>query len=330
MNKKVMHTNLADNVITPDISLLTLDTNEKQELIGGEFGQFVQIRQKYKNQTLMEVYGTGNILHVTLANRLGVSASGLNATLKKLNDADPKPLQEVRAGKFKFYSLTETGKNYVETEILPLVMDSEQDKSEMNNIVNLLSAYKDKNHGKWNENLERLLEEEKTETENEDIDAALGREFFKEYVRFYRRKSEKAENLLNLLIVDKDLKQKVLEYVERKHAKNKETVMDILNQWVEQDCEETYRLMDYFFQSSVSCGQDIESLDTYLPAAEEWLEAVHNRLLADALCALAGGWEKDQLAKKWIQDDMEKSLALYLAEQYRHLRKDILRDKYKN
>ena len=50
---------------------------------------------------------------------------------------------------------------------------------------------------------------------------------------------------------------------------------------------------------------------------------VQDKILADVLRALTGGWKKEQLKQKWIQSGMEKHLALYLAEQYRYLLNNI-------
>lgn len=317
-----MHTNLAENNITSDLTLLTSNTNAIQEI-----GKFDQIKQKYKNQTLLEIYWTDQILHVMLANRLGLSSSGLNATLKKLNDVDAKPLREKKSGKFKFYSLTEDGKTYVKTEILSLLINSERDEDDIHNIYNLLSAYKDKNQGNWIKKLKDLMSEASEEMEDENIDVALGYEFLKEYARFYRKESEKAEIFLNLLIADKELKQKIITNIEIKRIKNKETVVDVLNQWVEQDCMEVYRVMDQLFQDVIEGKSDTESLNICFQDAEEWLEIIQDKLLADMLRALARDWKKEQLAKEWMQINMEKHLALYLVEQYRLLCNSILQVK---
>lgn len=322
MDKGIIYTNLAENDITSDLTLLTSNTNERQEI-----GKFDQIKQKYKNQTLLEIFWSDQILHVTLANRLGLSPSGLNATLKKLNDVDAKPLRENKSGKFKFYSLTEDGKNYVKAEILSVLINSEQDEENIHKIYTLLSAYKDKNQGNWIKKLKDLTSEVSEEMEDENIDIALGYEFLKEYARFYRKESKKAEIFLNLLIADKELRQKIITNIEIKHVKDKETVVDILNQWVEQDCVEVYRVMDQLFQDVIEGKSDTDSLNTCLQDAEEWLEIIQDKLLADMLRALARDWKKEQLAKEWMQINMEKHLTLYLVEQYRLLCNSILQIK---
>ena len=323
MGKSIVHTNLAEDDIKSDLTLFHSRTNERQGLTAvKEIENVDQIKQKYKNQTLLEIYWTDQILHVMLANRLGLSPSGLNATIKKINDVAARPLQEKRSGKFKSYSLTDVGKNYVETEVFSLLMDSEQDEEDIHSIYNLLSAYKDKNQGNWIRNLKELTSE--SDVEDENIDVELRNEFLSEYARFYRRESKKAEKFLNLLIADKELRQKIISNTKIKYIENKKTIVDILNQWVEQDCVEVYRVIDHLFQNIKEGRSNTDFLDTCLQDSEEWLEAIQDKLLADMLHALACNWKKEQLAKEWMQINMEKQLALYLAEQYRLLCNSIL------
>lgn len=324
MDKKILHSNLAEHTKSPDLKLLMPEEDGQAKSGGGETQEdFSSIKQKYKNQMLLEVGWTEQILHVKLANRLGVSPSGLNATIKKNTDVGFRPLRERKSGKFKFYSLSEEGWRYLRAEILPLFIDSDADEEETRNIFDLLAAYKDENQGVWNENLKKILETSNEASEVESMGDALGHEFLKQYIRFYCREAKKAEHLLNLLIADKKLTQKIIANAQTQQVNRKKSVIYIINEWEEQDCEETYRIMDQLFWNVVDGEQTAEGLDTSLQDAQEQLEMVQDKLLADVLRALTVGWKKDQLKQKWIQAGMEKHLALYLAEQYRLLCNNI-------
>lgn len=299
--------------------------NEEQESMAEESGGVDQIRQKHKNPILFELYWSNPILHVTLANRVLLSASGLNASLKKLNEGDVKPVQEEKSGKFKFYYLTAEGKQYVRDEILSALIDSGQEE-EIHNIFNLLVAYKDKKQGSWNKGLADILEEESGDVEEQDLDAALGQEFIKKYVHFYREDAEKAEALLKLLVVDKQLQQKIIAYSESQTTEREMSVIETINQWIGDDCEEAYRVLDCLIENLTSEEERLDLPETALRGAEERLEGVRDKMFADMFCALAGGWEKQRLSRTWIQDGMEIQLALYLAEKYSILRSQILRN----
>ena len=286
---------------------------EEQDSMAEETGSLEQIRQKHKNPILFELFWSNPLLHVTLANRVLLSASGLNASLKKLSEGEVKPVQEEKSGKFKFYSLTEEGRKYVESEILPNLTESGQEE-ELHNIIHLLSAYKDKKPGNWNKALADMLEAGDRDNEEQDIDEALGREFIKEYLRFYRRDAEKAEELLKLLVVDKELRQKIILYSESRRNESGMDIIETVNQWVDDDCEEIYRVLDCLIENVTEEEEEIP--ETFLKGANQRLKIVQDKLLADMFRALAGGREKCRLSRMWIEEGMEKQLALYLAEKY--------------
>lgn len=320
MEKQKVYSSLAEHTKSPDLKLISSEeTGLAKTGRIEEPEEFSGIKQKYKNQMILEVGWADQILHVKLANRLGVSPSGLNATIKKNTDVEFHPLRERKNGKFKFYSLSEEGWRYLESEVLPSFIDSDSDEEEARAVFDLLTAYKDENQGTWNGNLQKLLENDNEVSEYESIGDALGHEFLRQYIHFYCRDARKAECLLNLLIADKKLTQKIITNAQTQQVNRKQSVMHMLNEWDALDCEETYRIMDQLFGDVAVGKRTGQILDTSLQGAQEWLEMVQNKLLADVLRALIGGWTKDQLKREWIQDGMEKHLALYLAEQYRIL-----------
>ncbi len=324
MEKQKVYSNLAEHSKSPDLKLISSEeTGQAKTCRVEEAEEFSGIKQKYKNQMILEVGWADQILHVKLSNRLGVSPSGLNATIKKNTDVGFHPLRERKNGKFKFYSLSEEGGRYLESEVLPLFIDSDSDEEEARAVFDLLTAYKDENQWTWNENLQKLLENQSEASEDESIGDALGHEFIRQYVRFYCRDARKAECLLNLLIADKKLTQKIIANAQIQQANRKQSVMHMINEWEEQDCEETYRIMDRLFRDVATGKQMQEVSDTSLQDAQERLEMVQNKLMSDVLRALISGWNKDRMKQEWIQAGMEKHLALYLAEQYRILCNNI-------
>ncbi|MCI9480617.1 MAG: hypothetical protein HFI21_16775 [Lachnospiraceae bacterium] len=323
MSKNILQTNYSGNNGAPDLIVMSSETSEQKKAVMEE-AAFTQVKQKYKNQILAEVYFTDRLSHLHLSNRLGVSASGLNATLKKINDTDPKPLREIRAGKFKYYSLTEDGKKYVKTEILSRLWDSEQIKEDVCNIWKLLNGYKESNQGKWNEYFTKLLLLEETGVSEERKDSdELAYEFLREYSDFYYKETEKAENLLSLLIADRELRQGIVSHVKIEYENHKGTVFDILNRWTEQNCEEVYQMVDQMFRNVKAGTKIADAIEVSLQGAEEYLEEIQNKILADILRASFRHLRKEELASEWIREDMGKQLAFYVAEKYRVLSESI-------
>lgn len=323
MGKNILQTSYSGNNGASDLFVLSSNASEQKKAVMEEEAAFMQVKQKYKNQILAEVYFTDRLSHLYLSNRLGVSASGLNATVKKVNDIDPKPLREIPAGKFKYYSLTEDGKKYVETEILSRLWDSEQNKEDVCNIWKLLNDYKESNQGKWNECFTKLLSEEAGISEERKDSDELVYEFLREYSDFYYRETEKAENLLSLLIADKELRQRIVSYVKIEYENHKGTVFDILNRWTEQNCEEVYQMVDQMFQDVKAGTKMADTIEVSLQGAEEYLEEIQNKILADILRASFRHLRKEELADEWIREDMGKQLAFYVAEKYKVLSDSI-------
>ena len=84
MEKQKVYSNLAEHSKSPDLKLISSEeTGQAKTCRVEEAEEFSGIKQKYKNQMILEVGWADQILHVKLSNRLGVSPSGLNATIKK-------------------------------------------------------------------------------------------------------------------------------------------------------------------------------------------------------------------------------------------------------
>lgn len=279
-----------------------------------------QIKQKYRDSVLLEIYENDRILHAELANRISISASGLNAVIKKMNDGPVKTIREIKAGKFKFYALTKEGIGYVETMILPSLIVSGQDAEEVHNLLHLLALYKDKNPDVWIERLEKISEEEYVEPENdEDTVSALGYELLKAFGQFYRREADKAQKLIELSIPNKELQQKLMFSFEEKYDKGNVTPWEMLNQWEQMDCLGVYCMLDDLFISIADEKYVMQKSSYQFPNVGAGFEAAMDKIKADVLHAIFCQWPKGKLIELLLEEKLNVHLAVYIAEKFRTL-----------
>lgn len=279
-----------------------------------------QIKQKYKDQVLIEIYESGRILHAELANRIPISASGLNAVIKKINEFRIKAVRETKAGKFKFYTLTKEGLNYIENIVLPLLISSKQDEEAVHNLFHLIALYKDKNPETWVAGLSQII---KNKEEEKEIDTkgsgALGCELLEELGRFYQSDKEKAKRLLELGMAEKEIRNDILLYFEKEYGQNGAAAWTILNQWEKEECIAVYQMIDELFISIKEDDQPIQTEKYHLRDMESRMEAVLDKIKADILQAMVKQWPKKELMDLWVKGNMEVHLALYIAEKYQIL-----------
>lgn len=304
------------------------------ETVGGVSGNdgveaIAQIRQKYRDPLLMEIYESGRIIHAGLANRLSVSVSGLNAIIKKMNEVPIKPIRETKAGKFKFYTLTGDGKKYVESTLLPSVISNRRDSEEVHNLFLLLAMYKDQHQDAWCKNLKIFLEKESESADTaDDVNKSDEYELLQAFGQFYHRENSKAGKLLELSVADKELRQCIVLYFNNKYINN-DCVWSVLNQWEQQDTFEVYKMIDELFRSIDEEGRIVEKSMFCLTDIDLYFDVVLNKIQADILQAAFRQWSKDRILSTWLETDMEKHLALYLAEKYQTLF-ERLQQKMKN
>ncbi|MCM1038806.1 MAG: hypothetical protein NC434_05730 [Ruminococcus sp.] len=280
----------------------------------------MQIKQKYRDSVLLEIYESDRILHAELANRLSVSASGLNAVIKKMNEGPVKTIREIKAGKFKFYTLTKEGTEYVETIILPSLIVSGQDTEEVHNMLHLLSLFKDKNPEVWPDKLVELSEKEYAEPENdEDTGNALGYELLKAFGQFYQRDMTKAVKLLELGVVNKDIQQKLISGICERYVNHNATSWLTLNQWSQQDYIGVSHMLDDLFMSISEEKYSMKKSSYQFQNMESEFENVTDKIKADVLHAMLHQWPKDKLIEVWVEEKLDIHLAVYLAEKFRTL-----------
>lgn len=291
------------NLSSPKVVLLQKDVEEKDTIF--------ELKQKYKDAVLFELYESEKMLHSTLANRLPVSPSGLNAVVKKLNEADPPPIYVDKQGKFTFYSLAEAGTAYVREELLPEMCSDVEDEERVHDIFRLLSIFKDRNTKKWTEVLNSIVNEEADFEEQEE-----GYGFVRELQAYRLRSSRGAEAFLGLAVAEKELQKKILDYLEKNKSKNFESAWDVLNYWEQVDCIEVYGLIDALFLALPGKEAMPESSGFALPDIRKYMELVLDKLQVSLLQAILQGLSKKEAMKRWIDCGLEKHLALYLAEKY--------------
>ncbi len=332
MGRKQIGFNEFDKIMSSEFILPPMKEWEKTGEISGNEGieAIAQIKQKYRDSLLMEIYESGRIIHAGLANRLPVSASGLNAIIKKMNEASIQPIRETKAGKFKFYTLTEDGKKYVESTLLPSVISNRRDSEEVHNLFLLLAMYKDQHQETWCKNLKMFLEKEsKIADISDDVNKSDEYELLQAFGQFYRREDSKAGKLLELSVADKELRQCIILYFNNKYINNNDCVWSILNQWEQQDTFEVYKMIDELFRSIGEEGRIVEKSMFCLTDIDSYFDVVLNKIQADILQAAFRQWPKDRILSTWLETDMERHLALYLAEKYQTLF-ERLQQKMKN
>ncbi len=280
------------------------------EIKNKEKETILSVRQKYKDPVLFEIYENPNILHSVLANRMPVSPSGLNAIIKKLNEAVPSPIHTSRQGKFTLYKLEESGKKYVEEELLAIMASNMEDRECVQNIFRLLSSFKDQNPQKWVEIMENILN---GQDEWDDYEEGSG--FIKEISGYYLSSSKEAEALLDLAVVDRELKKKIIDYLKENKSKNFGSVWDVLNFWEQENTLELYRLIDNIFAIPIN-GKPLDNDSFSLTDVKIHSEKISDKIQANLLQALFKKLSKEEAIQLWTKNGVGMHLAIYLAEKY--------------
>lgn len=291
------------NYSAPDIALVPSDSESET---------IIHLKQKFKDPVLLELYQSVRMLHSVLANRIEVSPSGLNAIIKKLNDIPDAPIQIDKKGKFTYYSLLKPGIEYVEKTLLPMFAVKDEEKEAFNNIYDLAAAFKDKTQEKWGEKLLAVLEEETSED-----DEGFG--FIKELGSYYTFGQEKAHTLLKIIVPDKDIYQKIIAYLDACNKVELKAVEEILNQWGQQNCTATYRLLDGLFgwlqgKCELPNGQEVD-----LWQVGQCVDRVFDWIQARVLRGITQDMNKEEAVVLFSSLGLEVHIAWYLAEKYQGL-----------
>lgn len=282
-------------------------------------------KQKYRDQIMISLYGEDRTLHSALANRIDVSPSGLNAIIKKLNDVAVKPIREVKAGKFKFYLLSEAGCQYVETKILPLLIGQGWDGERIHSVFGLINYFKDRNRDTWCQKLETVLQEYNSHGANTDEQTDVIYEYLREVNSLYLKDKDKALKLVSLSVPNNDLCKKISAFFEEKLIGYR-SEWEVLNIWVQTNRRLTYQVIDHLEETLIQKRDLADMWQIDLPENGQYMESILNRLQADMYQAMYKGWDKHRLTDYWIDSGIEESLSLYIADKYRSLQEYLIQN----
>lgn len=286
-----------------------LPASEEQETI-------VQLKQKYKDTVLLEISQSGRILHSVLANRIKVSASGLNAIIKRLNDLSDKPICMEKSGKFTYYMLSDSGKAYVEDVLFPSFVNNEKEKKVFENIYQLLNAFRDKNQAEWQEKLLDIVRNESTVDDE-------GNGFLNELSYYCAQSEEKAHLLLRVLIPEKDYYQPIVDYLKMANKLEAKSAEELLCQWLQEDEKEVYLLLDALFEWLNGNSEYPDSKKYGLRYVEQHMSRVCDWLLAQMLKALMQNMNKVEISEYISSLGLDWHMAWFLAEKCQTIRQYI-------
>lgn len=290
-------------------SITRLSSNEDCETI-------VNLKQKYKNSVLLEIYQSKPVLHSVLANRMQVSPSGLNAVIKRLNDVVDVPIIMDKRGKFTYYILSEIGSLYVEEYILPLFMECDKDKQVFENIHGLLNVFKDKHQTRWQEQILHIVMDE-------SIIDDEGRGFIDELSYYCIREEEKVYELLKLLIPDRECYQPIMNYLKEASKLELKSAVEILNLWAKKNTKTVYLLLNAVFAGLHKDNEYPDCSDYNLRYVEQYMPRVCDWILAKTLKGIMQNYTEEEMAEYFYSRGLDEHLAWFVAEKSVALRRNI-------
>lgn len=263
-----------------------------------------QLRQKHKDELLRSVYDHDGISHAELADLLQVSASGLNAVLKKVCDVEKTPIVIQKVGKYKFYSLTNEGKQYVEANLL------KQRQNTQERLEELWSLWIRRNPENPEEGFLSIFDNNALGKETEN--AAIAVEFLESFTSFWKEEKKHAWDMIQRITGSGRICSAVVRYtVEREHGAE---VNERLNSQYEKNWKECFRIVDSVFAQITGDFAQIEDLED-----GEAYENTFNAIVfwkARMLSFLVQHRSKIELRNEMIGCGVEEKLAYYIVEKY--------------
>ena len=303
------------NNVTPFFSYSA--QNDIFEENGLALESIVTSRQKHKDKLLTILYERKYCSHTELAERLNISASGLNATIKKVNEVDNPPIKFTKTGKFKYYSLTQAGLTYVENVLLVSL-----DRKSTDHLREVWRILQDKAGDLWEVRFRELFSVlGKTAEDAEDEEEAAFLEFMDSFAAFYDADSREAASFIEELTGSSWIRYNVLAYAAKTTGDNNKLAG--LNHLLRKNCVMAYRLLDDLFDAAISLDEPLLMKKYELRDATAFREMVRE-IESDILHALMTNADKSALSSKWIHYGMDQQMAYYAAEKYR-----VLKDKIK-
>lgn len=271
--------------------------------------ELINIKQKHKDVLLRKVYDKEGISHSELAEEIGVSPSGLNAIVKKINeDLEPEkqPLRSKKVNKFRYYSLTEIGKKYVEENLF-----TEEGKEYKEEISELWRLFYGRLRQEWKEKSRQLLWQYINLQKAEDENQVLFFSFMDSLIGYWKKQPEDVAILLKELISDKELRIKVENVVADRVDEYNKMMPLIQVQGVDE--EMAYHMIDDIFEEICNSEKDIGIKNEDLRNGKAYKTMVQ-KIKADILYIIMHFKDREYVRKMWLDCGLDKALAYYMAE----------------
>lgn len=269
--------------------------------------ELMNIKQKHKNVLLRKVYDKEGISHSELAEEIGVSPSGLTAIVKIINDdleLEKRPLKSKKVNKFRYYSLTETGRKYVEENLL-----SEEGMEYDEQIRELWGLLWSRLRQERKEKIKELLRQYINLQEVEEGNAVFF-EFMDLAIEYWKEQPEDVAILLKDLISDKELRNGVLNViVDRADGCKK---MSPLIQMQKADEDMVYHMIDNIFEGICNPEKHIDIESQSFQDIKLYKEMVR-KIESDILYVIMRSKDEEHVRKMWLKCGLNKALAYYMA-----------------
>lgn len=279
-------------------------------------GISLYVRQKHRDALLKVLYVRKSILHVALAKELKISASGLNAVIKKINDVKDPPIKPIKVGKYKYYSLTVSGRRFVEEVLMP-----PEQRLSMEHMREVWDIFRNKAGTAGEEHFNSLfyLAGKSAEEIDGEIESVFC-EFINCFLSFYKKDIETATAFVKELITSASVRENILTYAESKLGTSQNLI--ILNSILSLDDEKAYSLLDDLYELSIKKNEQLKPENYDVTDTDAFVNAIQT-IKCTVLHAIVAGEKKDILREMWIKEGMERQLAYYAAEKYRMLLVEI-------
>lgn len=297
------------------------DVKAREEIPSAVLGlspeyQLVKVKQKHKDKLLLTIYEHDDITHAELAEKLRISPSGLKAVVDKVCEGcepDGSPLEYEKKNKYKYYHLTDIGKQYVEQKLISV--EERECETKLNEYWKKFQA--GAGHD-FERKLEHLLElYARAEDEPNEKDAQdLINTFMDGLFAFYLKKPQEALSVMEQMVVNEKLRDEMKAIICDKMADRK--IFSILENMTDENPDAGYRFADSVLEHIF----DWKSENIWKGnGSYEWetMKPVMQKIESDMLWAVMNFKDGETLRKRWIGNGMNVPIAYYLKEKYEYL-----------
>lgn len=274
-------------------------------------------KQKHRNSLLLALYAQKNISHANLAGQLDISASGLNAVLKKINDVEEPLVKYTKIGKFKYYNLTTIGRRFVEEVIMP-----PEERVDLEHMREIWDIFQSLVEPTWEEYFSNFPfgDEKIADSIDNEIESVFC-EFVNVFLLFYKKNPTAATAFIEELITSVTVRQSILAYAEKKTGTK--DIYTVLNDILSQDDVKAYSFLDDLFDLSIKGNERLSSAKYNVTDEKKFMNMIQE-IKSEILHAIVVGEKKDFFRDNWIKEGINRQLAFYAAEKYRVLVLDIV------